>query len=90
MYTDIHVVYTDIHVVCTDIHVVYADIHDASVFPYPPQHLTQQLAQYWKKWVEFPPDALASLAKGGYYNIKLEQGFRLVAFNSDYGSVATM
>ena len=53
------------------------------------QYLTQQLAKYWQKWVEFPSDALATVAKGGYYTIKIEEGLRLIAFNSDYGSVST-
>ena len=53
------------------------------------QILTQHLAKYWQKWVELPPAAIETITKGGYYTVKIEEGFRLIAFNSDYGSVST-
>ena len=49
------------------------------------QYLTKQLALNWQKWADFPQEALDTIARGGYYSVKVREGLRLLSFNSDYG-----
>ena len=49
------------------------------------QHLTKKLSDYWQKWVNFPLEATATIADGGYYSVKIMSNLRLISFNSNYG-----
>ena len=51
------------------------------------QALTHNLADYWQSWVDFPQEALDTIAQGGYYNVPIMDNLRVISFNSDYGSV---
>ena len=51
------------------------------------QALTHNLADYWQSWVDFPQEALDTIAQGGYYNVRITDNLRVISFNSDYGSV---
>ena len=48
-----------------------------------PQDMTRRIAQYWQKWVEFPQEALETIANGGYYTMMIREGLQLVSINSD-------
>ena len=49
--------------------------------------MTKRIAQYWKEWVEFPEEALDTVAVGGYYTMMIRKGLRLISVNSDLWSV---
>ncbi len=51
------------------------------------QALNRDLADKWQKWVDFPQEALDTIAEGSYYNIQITDKLRLISFNSDYGYV---
>ena len=46
--------------------------------------MTEEIAQYWKKWVNFSQEALETAISGGYYTMEIREGLRLISLNSDY------
>ena len=50
-----------------------------------PQNLNRKLAQYWQQLVPLPQSALDTITDGAYYTVPIQEGLRLVSFNSNYG-----
>ena len=61
------------------------------LLPPPPslhQEVTQQLAQYWQKWVNFTDVAMETVKRSACYSVVIPNtNLKLVSFNANYGYV---
>ena len=54
----------------------------------PPQEVTQQLAQYWQKWVNFTDISMETAKRSACYSVVIPNtNLKLVSFNANYGYV---
>jgi sphingomyelin phosphodiesterase len=49
------------------------------------KELNEKMAGYWQRLAPLPPAALETIANGAYYTTLVQEGLRIISFNSDYG-----